>query len=220
MRIVPLGVLISGGGSNLQAIIDQIEAGRLSAAVRVVISNVPDAGGLKRAERHGLARQVVDHRLFPSRQDFEAELVRILNEHGVELVILAGFMRLVGPSLLSAFPNRIMNIHPALLPSFPGVHVWQNEVDHGVKLAGCTVHFVDQGTDSGPIIIQAAVPVLDDDDADGLAARILAQEHRIFSKAIQLYAEDRLEVTGRRVHIRGVDPNAGRGVLIHPPLEA
>jgi phosphoribosylglycinamide formyltransferase-1 len=219
MRTVPLGVLISGGGSNLQAIIDQIEAGRLSAAVRVVISNVPDAGGLKRAERHGLARQVVNHRLFPSRQDFEAELVRILNEHGVELVILAGFMRLVGPGLLSAFPNRIMNIHPALLPSFPGVHVWQNEVDHGVKLAGCTVHFVDQGADTGPIIIQAAVPVLDD-DADGLAARILAQEHRIFSKAIQLYAEDRLEVTGRRVHIRGVDPNAGRGVLIHPPLEA
>ncbi|MBF0531457.1 MAG: phosphoribosylglycinamide formyltransferase, partial [Deltaproteobacteria bacterium] len=192
MRKIKLGVLISGGGSNLQSIIDHIETGKLSAEITIVISNVSGAYGLTRAEKHGLKNVVVDHRDYPSRTGFESALLKILQAHEVELVILAGFMRLVGQGLLEAFPLRIMNIHPALLPSFPGTDVWPIQVAHGVKVAGCTVHFVDQGEDTGPIIVQAVVPVLDDDTGETLAARILKQEHRIYPKAIQLYAEDRL----------------------------
>ncbi|MEW5725603.1 MAG: phosphoribosylglycinamide formyltransferase [Thermodesulfobacteriota bacterium] len=219
MKPVRLGVLISGSGSNLQAIIDHIEAGRLSAEIAVVISNEPQAGGLGRAARHGLPHLVVNHRRFASRQAFDAKLIEVLREYGVELVALAGFMRLVTRTLLDAFPHRIMNIHPALLPAFPGTHVWQDELDYGVKVAGCTVHFVDEGTDSGPIIIQAAVPVLDDDDAGALAARILRQEHRIYSRAIQLFAEGRLKIEGRRVRVLPLDKSQDSAHLINPALE-
>lgn len=218
MKPVKLGVLISGGGSNLQSIIDGMESGALSAEIKLVISNEPDAFGLTRAERHGLKGAVLDHREFKGREDYEKRLVEELKAHDVELVILAGFMRLVSSTLLKAYPHRIMNIHPALLPSFPGVHVWQHQLDYGVKIAGCTVHFVDEGMDTGPIIMQAAVPVLEDDDADSLAARILKQEHRIYPRAIQLYAEGRLRVEGRRVRISAPDENLDPEKLINPAM--
>ncbi len=214
--MVSLGVLISGSGSNLQAIIDNIEAGRLDAKIRIVISNLPDVFGLERAKKHGIPTLVIRNKEFKTREEFDQRLVEVLRANDVDLVILAGFMRIVTPVLLRAFPMRVMNIHPALLPSFPGTHVWQAEVDYGVKFAGCTVHFVDEGTDTGPIIIQAVVPVYGDDTADTLNARILKQEHKIYSQAIQLYAEGRLEIQGRRVLARGSarDPEA---FLINPP---
>lgn len=216
--MVNLGVLVSGSGSNLQAIIDHIEAGRLDARIKIVISNVPDVFALERAKKHGLPSLVITHKEFKKREDFDRKLVEVLQAHSVELVILAGFMRVVTPVLLQAFPMRVMNIHPALLPSFPGTHVWQTEVDYGVKFAGCTVHFVDEGADTGPIIIQAVVPVYDDDTAETLNARILKQEHKIFSQAIQLYAEGRLEVRGRRVLARGF-PRAADAFMINPPAK-
>jgi len=219
MKNVPLGVLVSGSGSNLQAIIDNIEAGRLSAEIQLVISNEADAYGLTRAENHQIKTHVINHHDYGSREAFDQALVDALKEHGVELVVLAGFMRVITPTFLQAFPHRVMNIHPALLPSFPGVHVWQKAIDYGVKFSGCTVHFVDEGTDTGPIIIQAIVPVLDDDDADTLSARILKQEHKIFTKAIQLYAEDRLEIVGRRVKIRPLDKSLDPVFMTNPLLE-
>lgn len=219
MNQVKLGVLISGGGSNLQSIIDHIEDGTLSARINVVVSNEPDVYGLQRAQKHGLAHLVVNHRDFSSRDAFENRLIQVMEEHQVELVVLAGFMRLVTGTFLKAFPNRVMNIHPALLPSFPGTHVWQDQIDYGIKLAGCTVHFADEGTDTGPIIIQAAVPILDDDTADTLSARILKQEHRIYPKAIQLYAENRLRIEGRRVRVTPLDKSQDRVTIANPGLE-
>jgi phosphoribosylglycinamide formyltransferase-1 len=216
--MVNLGVLVSGSGSNLQAIIDNIEAGRVHAQIKLVISNVPDVFALERAKKHGIPSLVVSHRGYRKREDFDQRLVEILQAHEVELVILAGYMRIVTPVLLRAFPMRVMNIHPALLPSFPGTHVWQAEVDYGVKFAGCTVHFVDEGTDTGPIIIQAVVPVYDDDTAETLNARILKQEHKIYSQAIQLYAEGHLEIQGRRVLARGFS-KAPDSFMINPPAE-
>jgi len=216
--MVNLGVLVSGSGSNLQAIIDNIEAGRLDARIRIIISNIPDVFALERAKEHGLPSLVITHKGYKRREDFDQKIVEALQAHGVELVVLAGYMRVVTSVLLRAFPMRVMNIHPALLPSFPGTHVWQAEVDYGVKFAGCTVHFADEGTDTGPIIIQAVVPVYDDDTADTLNARILKQEHKIFSQAIQLYAEGRLEVQGRRVLAKGF-PKAPEAFMINPPIK-
>ena len=218
MNKVRLGVLISGGGSNMQSIIDRIEEGRLSAEVAVVISNDANAFGLKRAEKHGLPHLAIDHREFNSREAFDKRLTEELLRHHVDLVVLAGFMRLLTPVLLEAFPHRVMNIHPALLPSFPGTHVWQDQLDHGVRFAGCTVHFVDAGMDTGPIIIQAVVPVLGSDDADTLAARILKQEHRIYPQAIQLYAEGRLRVDNKRVIIDPPLDLQDDLSLVNPPL--
>jgi phosphoribosylglycinamide formyltransferase-1 len=216
--MVNLGVLVSGSGSNLQAIIDNIEAGRLDARIKIIISNVPDVFALERAKKHDLPSLVISHKGYKGREDFDQKIVEALQAHGVELVVLAGYMRVVTSVLLRAFPMRVMNIHPALLPSFPGTHVWQVEVDYGVKFAGCTVHFVDEGADTGPIIIQAVVPVYDDDTADTLNARILKQEHKIFSQAIQLYAEGRLHVQGRRVLAKGF-PKAPDNFMINPPVK-
>ena len=216
--MVNLGVLVSGSGSNLQAIIDNIEAGRLDARIRIIISNVPDVFALERAKKHSIPSLVISHKEYRRREDFDKKIVEALQAHEVELVVLAGYMRVVTAVLLRAFPMRVMNIHPALLPSFPGTHVWQAEVDYGVKFAGCTVHFVDEGTDTGPIIIQAAVPVYDDDTAETLNARILKQEHKIFSQAIQLYAEGRLEIQGRRVLAKGF-PKVPDAFMINPPIE-
>ncbi|MFH1092465.1 MAG: phosphoribosylglycinamide formyltransferase [Pseudomonadota bacterium] len=216
MSKLKLGVLVSGGGSNLQSIIDHIETGKLAAEIAVVVSNVPGAGGLTRAAKHGLKQAVIDHRDFTVRKDFDRRLIQVLKEHGVELVVLAGYMRLVSQTLLEAFPGRVMNIHPALLPSFPGTHVWQDEVDYGVKFAGCTVHFVDEGTDTGPIICQAVVPVLDDDTADTLAARILRQEHRLYPMAIELFAQGRLKIEGRRVKVIPPDKSQDKAALVNP----
>jgi len=216
--MVNLGILVSGSGSNLQAIIDNIAAGRLDAQIKIVISNIPDVFALERAKRHSIPSLVISHKGYKSREDFDQKIVEALQAHGVELVVLAGYMRIVTPVLLRAFPMRVMNIHPALLPSFPGTHVWQTEVDYGVKFAGCTVHFVDEGTDTGPIIIQAVVPVYDDDTAETLNARILKQEHKVFSQAIQLYAEGRLEIQGRRVLAKGF-PKTPDTFLINPPVK-
>jgi len=217
-RQVPIGVLVSGSGTNLQAIIDHIEAKRLDAKIEVVLSNKADAYGLVRAENHGIATEVLDHKQFPSREAYDQAVVDLLRARGVDLVVLAGFMRLLSPVFVKAYSNRIMNIHPALLPAFPGLHVQKKAVDHGVRFSGCTVHFVNEECDEGPIIIQAVVPVFPDDSEESLAARILKQEHRIYPRAIQLYAEGRLRVEGRRVLVYGLAKDGAR-VLFQPPLE-
>ncbi len=217
-RELPLGVLISGSGTNLQAIIDAIEAKRLDAVIRVVISNREDAFGLVRAKRHNLPTELLDHKKFPSREAYDQALVEVLHNRQVELVILAGFMRLLSPVFVKAFSNRAMNIHPALLPSFPGLHVQKKAVEHGVRFSGCTVHFVTEGCDEGPIIIQAVVPVFPDDTEESLAARILKEEHRIYPRAIQLYSEGRLRVEGRVVQVEGLEKDETQ-VLANPPLK-
>ena len=218
MDKLPIGVLISGSGTNLQAIIDAIEAGKLDARIEVVVSNKANAFGLERARRHGIPREVLNHGSFPSREAYDEAVVAILRQRRVALVVLAGFMRLLSPGFIKAFSNRIMNIHPALLPAFPGLHVQQRAVEHGVRFSGCTVHFVNEECDQGPIIIQAVVPVLPDDTGETLAARILEQEHRIYPRAIQLYAAGRLQIVGRRVVVQGIS-NTAAHELIQPPLE-
>jgi len=194
-------VLVSGSGSNLQSIIDNIEAGKLQAGIACVISNNANAFALERARRHGVPALHLDHRIFPGREAYDTALVETLCEYKVDLVVLAGFMRIITPVLIDAFPNAIMNIHPALLPSFPGLHAQRQALDYGVKVSGCTVHFVDAGTDTGPVIIQSAVPVLEGDTEESLSARIQIEEHRIYPQAIRLFAEQRLKVEGRRVII-------------------
>lgn len=199
MSKLRLGVLASGSGSNLQAIIDSIKCGYLPCEIAVVISDKPDAYALKRAELHGIKTETIQLESFQNREAFDTELVRVLKDHNVELVVLAGFMRVVTRILINAFPMRIMNIHPALLPSFPGLHVQKKAIEYGAKFSGCTVHFVDEGVDTGPIIIQAVVPVYDNDTEETLSARILKEEHRIYPYAIKQFAEGRLEVRDRRV---------------------
>lgn len=215
-RQVPLGVLISGGGTNLQSIIDAIEAKRLDAAVRLVISNKESAYGLVRAKNHGIPTEVLDHKQFSSREAYDEAIVKLLQGRGVELVVLAGFMRLLSPVLVKAYSNRIMNIHPALLPAFPGLHGQKQAIEYGVRFAGCTVHFVNEECDQGPVIIQAVVPAYPDDTEETLSARILKQEHRIYPRAIQLYSEGRLRVEGRRVLIDGLEKEDA-SALMNPP---
>jgi phosphoribosylglycinamide formyltransferase-1 len=217
-RQVSIGVLISGSGTNLQAIIDAIEAGKLDAKIEVVLSNKADAYGLVRARNHGIAVEVLNHRNFSSREDYDQAVIAVLQARGVQLVVLAGFMRLLSPGFIKTYSNRVMNIHPALLPSFPGLNVQQRAVDHGVRFSGCTVHFVNEECDEGPIIIQAVVPVFAVDTGETLAARILEQEHRIYPRAIQLYAEGRLKVVGRKVLVDRPGKDQQRA-LIEPPLE-
>ena len=217
-RQLPIGVLISGSGTNLQSIIDAIEAKRLDAKIEVVLSNKADAYGLVRARSHGIVTEVLDPKEFSDREAFDLAVVDILRARNVELVILAGFMRLLSPVFVKAYSNRIMNIHPALLPAFPGLHVQKKAVEHGVRFSGCTVHFVNEECDQGPIIIQAVVPVFPDDTDAALAARILKQEHRIYPRAVQLYAEGRLRVEGRRVIVEGLTKDEQQ-VLIQPPLD-
>ena len=198
-----IAVLISGSGSNLQAIIDASEKGEIPCTVGIVISNKADAYGLVRAKKHGIPTEVVDHRSFPGREEFDAKLVEILRGSGAELVCLAGFMRVLTPVFVRAFPNRILNIHPALLPSFPGTHGPRQALSYGVRFSGCTVHFLDEGVDTGPVIVQAVVPVYDDDTEETLAARILVQEHRIYPMAIRLFFAGKLYLEGRRVKVTG-----------------
>jgi len=216
-RRVSIGVLISGNGSNLQSIIDAIEAGALDAKIEVVLSNRSEAYGLARARKHNLRSETLDHNAFASREAYDHTVVDILQQSGVELVVLAGFMRLLSPVFVKAYSNRIMNIHPALLPAFPGLRVQKRALEHGVRFSGCTVHFVNEECDEGPIIIQAVVPVFPDDTEASLTARILEQEHRIYPRAIQLYAEGRIKVVGRRVLLDGLARDEGH-VLIQPPL--
>ena len=216
-KILRLGVLISGRGSNLQSIIDHIEAGKIPAKIEVVISDKKEAYGLERAKRHGIEALFIDPKAYPSREEFEKAVGDELEKRGVELICLAGFMRILSPYFVNRFKNRIINIHPALLPSFPGLHGQKQALDYGVKIAGCTVHFVDEGVDSGPIIIQAAVPVYDDDTEDTLSARILRYEHKIYPMAIKLIAEGRVRVEGRKVIIDGVEKKDWG--VVNPPLE-
>ena len=197
-----VGVLVSGSGTNLQAILDAERAGELgSAKVVLVLSNVAGVRALERAKAAGVTTEVLAHKGFSSRQAFDEALIGKLREHGVELVALAGFMRLLTPAFLGAFPGRVMNIHPALLPAFPGIHSQKQALEYGARVTGCTVHFVDDGCDTGPIIAQAAVPVLDGDDEATLGARILVEEHRLYPAAIRAVADGRVRVEGRRVKI-------------------
>jgi phosphoribosylglycinamide formyltransferase-1 len=199
--MINLGVLASGSGTNLQAIIDAAEKKEISAEVKVVISDREDAYALQRAKKHNIPNYFVNLKNFSSKEEYEREILRILKEHNVDLVVLAGYMKIVGKTLLSAYRNRIMNIHPALLPSFPGLEAWKQAIDYGVKISGVTVHFVDEGMDTGPIILQAAVPVFEDDTPDSLLSRIHQEEYKIYKKAIQLFAEGKLKIEGRKVRI-------------------
>ncbi len=213
-----IGVLVSGSGSNLQSIMDACEKREIDGEVAVVISNVSDAFALERARKKTIPAIIVRHSEYPDRESFDRELIRILKDYRVDLVALAGFMRVLTPLFLQGFSGRVINIHPALLPSFPGLGVRQKALDHGVRFSGCTVHFVDDGVDTGPIIIQAVVPVFPDDSEEELKDRILALEHRIYPKAIQLFAQGRLKVMGRKVFIEGQDKDEA-SFLVNPPLD-
>lgn len=214
-----IGVLASGRGSNLQAIIDAIEAGTLQATIGVVLSNKKEAQALERARRHGCPDVFLDPKPYAgqpdSREAYDRAILDVLKKHEVELVVLAGYMKIVTPVLVKAYENRMMNIHPSLLPSFPGLDAQKKALDWGVKLAGCTVHFVTEGVDEGPIIIQASVPVLEGDTTESLSARILEQEHRVYPRAIQFYAEGHLQVEGRLVRVFGVSAS-GPAHLTYP----
>ncbi|HVC19613.1 MAG TPA: phosphoribosylglycinamide formyltransferase [Vicinamibacterales bacterium] len=193
-----LGVLISGRGSNLQAILDAIASGRLTAAVAVVMANRPDAGGLARAQAAGIEAICLDHQAYADRHAYDEALAAELRRREVGVICLAGFMRKLGPRFIDAFPNRILNIHPSLLPAFPGLHAQRQAIAHGVKVSGATVHFVTTELDAGPIVLQAAVPVRDEDTEETLSARILVEEHRIYPEAIRIVLEGRWSIAGRR----------------------
>jgi phosphoribosylglycinamide formyltransferase-1 len=193
-----LGVLVSGTGTNLQAILDAVADGSLDARVRIVISNRPGAAALERAKRAGAATTVVDHRQFANRAEFDGALVRTLHDAGASLIVLAGFMRVLTPVFLDAFPGKVVNIHPSLLPAFPGVDAQEQALSYGAKVTGCTVHFVDAGTDTGPIIAQTAIPVLDADDGASLRARLLEHEHRLLVEVLRWIAAGRVELVAGR----------------------
>lgn len=198
---IKLAVLVSGNGSNLQAIIDNIESGALNAEIKIVISNIEDAFALQRAKKHQIEHFTLPSKGCKSRDLYDKQLVEEINKYNVDYIILAGFMRILSETMITAFPNRIINIHPAILPSFPGLHAQKQAIDYGVKFSGCTVHFVDTGTDTGPIIMQAVVPVEDNDDEASLSAKIQKEEHRIYPTVIQLLAKGAVKVSGRRVTI-------------------
>lgn len=197
-----IGVLISGRGSNLKSILDACNSGIIRAQVVLVVSNRADAGGLLYAKQSGIEAVVLSHKQYPVREDYDARIVRELQDRNVDLVCLAGFMRLLSPAFIRAFPGRIMNIHPALLPAFPGLHAHKQAVDYGVKITGCTVHFVDEGLDSGPIILQKTIEVKPGDTEDSLSDRMLPLEHQTYVEAIRLFFENRLKIEGRKVVIQ------------------
>jgi len=194
-----VAVFVSGSGTNLQAIID---AGIESANIAVVLSNKPDAYALERAMNHNIPVEVVDHKEFGNREAFEAEIIERLGKYSIELVVLAGFMRVLTSFFVGKFKHRIINLHPALLPSFPGIHSAKQALDYGVKFTGCTVHFVDDGVDTGPIILQSVVPIADDYTEEKLLEKIHEEEHRIFPEAVKLFCEGRLSISGRKVIIK------------------
>jgi len=200
--MINIGVLVSGSGTNLLAIIEAVNTGKIDGLIRIVISDKYDAFALKRARFYNIKTNSINPEGFDSREGYDKEIVSILKEKEIELVVLAGYMKILSPYFINAFKDKIMNIHPALLPSFPGLHVQKKAIDYGVKVSGCTVHFVDEGLDSGPIIMQKAVKVKENDTEETLAKRILKQEHKIYPRAIQLFAEERLEIIGRKVLIK------------------
>ena len=198
-----IAVLLSGRGSNFRALLAAVREGRIDAGIALVLSNKAEAPGLASAREAGLDTLFLDPKRFPSKEDYDAEIVRELGARDIDLVCLAGYMKILTPVFCRAFKNRILNIHPALLPAFPGLHVQQRAIDWGVRFSGCTVHFVAEEVDMGPIVLQAAVPVLQDDTEETLSARILIEEHRIYPEAVRLYFEGRIEIRGRRVFISG-----------------
>jgi phosphoribosylglycinamide formyltransferase-1 len=214
-RKLPLGVLVSGSGTNLQALLDAVAAGALSADLRLVISNRPEAYALERARAVGVATEVISHREFAGREAFEARLIERLSVAGVGWVALAGFMRVLSPHFLRAYAGRVVNIHPSLLPAFPGMHAQRQALEAGVRVAGATVHLVDEGVDTGPILAQGVVPVLSGDTEESLTRRILTVEHQIYPRALQLIASGRVLVDGRRVSILGDDERVP-GPLMFP----
>jgi phosphoribosylglycinamide formyltransferase-1 len=215
--VLTLGVLASGRGSNFQSIIDSIASGFLSAKIAVLITDKPAAYAIERANKHNIESLIIRPRDFSDKNAYYSHIAEELKKRDVGLVILAGFMRVVGRALVDNFRYKIVNIHPALLPSFPGLHGHKDAIDYGVKISGCTVHFVDEGVDTGPIIIQAAVPAYHDDTEDTLSERILKQEHRIFPYAIKLFAEGKISVDGRKVTITADKEDS---VMINPPIKA
>jgi phosphoribosylglycinamide formyltransferase 1 len=200
--MINIGVLVSGRGTNLQAIIEAIEEGKIEGKIKIVISDNLDAYALKRAEQHNIETQYINHKEFKNREDYDKKIVETLENKEVELVVLAGYMRILSSYFIKAYKNKIINIHPALLPSFPGLRAQKQALEYGVKISGCTVHFVDEGMDSGPIILQSAVEVSEDDTEESLAERILKEEHQIYSQAIQLFSQGRLIIKGRKVFIK------------------
>ena len=200
--MISIGVLASGRGTNLGAIIEAIEKGKIAGKVSIVISDNRNAFALKRAKQHNIETQYIDFKVFKSREDCDKKIVGYLKEKGVELVVLAGYMRILSPYFIETYKNKIMNIHPALLPSFPGLHAQRQAVERGVKFSGCTVHFVDEGIDSGPIILQKKVRVKDNDTEESLAERILKEEHQIYPRAIQLFCRGRLIIKEGKVFIK------------------
>jgi phosphoribosylglycinamide formyltransferase-1 len=225
VSVLRLGVLASGGGTNFQAIVDRIERKELAAEIAILVTNSPQAFALQRAAKHGIPSKVIDHHGFADRETFERALISELDARQVGLVCLAGFMRVLSPTFVRHYPERIMNIHPALLPAFKGLwghHVHEAVIASGAKFSGCTVHFVTEDVDGGPIIVQRVVPVLDDDTPDVLAARVLEQEHIAYSEAVGLFAAGRLKVEGRRVRTESPHPNPvlkeERGKMAASPL--
>ena len=212
-----IGVMASGRGSNFQSIIDSIKSGYLNASIELLITDNPQAYAIERAKNNSIEYLVMKPSNFAAKDEYYSRVVEEFKKRAVELIVLAGFMRVVKKPLIDAYPMRIMNIHPALLPSFPGLHGQQQAVDYGVKISGCTVHFVDEGVDTGPIIIQAAVPVYHDDTEESLSERILKQEHRIFPYAIKLFSEGRLRVEGRKVIVDA--PREELDLIINPPIK-
>ncbi|MDR0776793.1 MAG: phosphoribosylglycinamide formyltransferase [Azonexus sp.] len=210
-------ILISGRGSNMEALIAARDAGKLPVAIAAVISNRPDAQGLKTAARAGIASEALDHKAFAGRAAFDAALAECIDRHAPDLVVLAGFMRILGEDFVRHYEGRLLNIHPSLLPAFPGLHTHQRALDEGVRVHGCTVHFVTPALDHGPIVIQAAVPVLDGDSEETLAARVLAQEHVIYPQAVRWFAEGRLQLIDGRVRVAGA--GGGTAALIAPGLD-
>lgn len=214
--MLKIGVLASGRGSNFQALIDAIESRKIIAEIKLLIVDNPNAYAIQRAKNHSIEHLCIEDSKYSVKSQYYTEVANQLRMREVELVVLAGFMRVVKKPLLDAYPNRIMNIHPALLPSFPGLHGQKDAVDYGVRISGCTVHFVDEGVDTGPVIIQAAVAVSPDDTEDILSQRILALEHKIYPEAVRLYAEGRLKIEGRRVKVLGYKlPDHS---IINPPI--
>ena len=200
--MINIGVLASGRGTNLQAIIEDIKEGKIEGRISIVVSDNRNAFALKRAEQNNIETQYIDFNKFKSREDYDKRVVECLEENGVDLVVLAGYMRILSSYFIRTYRNKIMNIHPALLPSFPGLHAQRQTIEYGVKISGCTVHFVDEGVDSGPIILQKSVEVKAADTEESLAEKILKEEHQIYPRAIQLFSQGRLIIKGRKVFIR------------------
>jgi len=200
--MINIGVLASGRGTNLQAIIEAVKEGKIEGRISIVISDNRDAFALKRAKQNNIETEYINFKSFKNRKDYDKEIMECLKEKDIDLVVLAGYMRILSPYFIRTYKNRIINIHPALLPSFPGLHAQRQAVEYGVKISGCTVHFVDEGIDSGPVILQKAVEVKDNDTEESLAERILKEEHQIYPRAIQLFCQGRLIIKGRKVFIK------------------